>query len=475
MTRSQFYSVQAVPVADLLLDTQNPRIRHGQDQADCLARLLRDRENFLNLLRDVASRGLGPEHVLVSKNSDGKWVVRDGNRRVAALKLLNQPAICPAGPEHHSAGQIIARVAAGLNGQLPERIDCLACDDEATILDYLERKHTGANLGVGQKEWDSLLKSLFNLQTGVADQNRRAAQLVLWVEGHGLQVADDFPVTTLQRGLNAETLGLIGFAIRDDALTPTLPDHQAYALAARVVSAVASGEVNVKREGEPGSIFTPEAQIAFFRSVREELGPPLPAAPSGNIPVGGFGSPAPSLGPAPAGGAPSPPPGATQAPAGSASSRRPASPVRPPWDRPCLFGPRRNASPGIAIPASESKAQSIIAELRQLNPKDTPLATAMLLRALLELSDNYYRERHQLVDKGALHKNIAASADHMKAAGTLADAQHNVVMNYTRTAEGMLHVKTVQAYLHKTTFHPNAQALNTFWDEIGCFVTACWR
>ena len=140
-----------------------------------------------------------------------------------------------------------------------------------------------------------------------------------------------------------------------------------------------------------------------------------------------------------------------------------------------LFGPRKNASPGISIPASETKAQSIIVELRKLNPYDTPLSTAMLLRALLELSNDYYRGKKSLKKMDGLHKSMATTADHMHKAELLTKQQHDLVMRYTRTEESMLHVKTVQSYLHKDNFHPNAQALNTFWDEIGCFVAACWR
>lgn len=99
----------------------------------------------------------------------------------------------------------------------------------------------------------------------------------------------------------------------------------------------------------------------------------------------------------------------------------------------------------------------------------------MLLRALIELSTNYYRQKHELKDEQHLHKSVASAADHMKQNGKLSDEQHNIVMHHTRHEAGMLHIKTIQSYVHKTTFMPNGQTLNTIWDEIGCFVGACWR
>lgn len=475
MTRRKFYPVNDVPVADLLLDTHNPRIRHGQDQNDCIVRILRDRDNFLNLLKDIASDGLSPDHILVSKNTEGKWVVRDGNRRVTALKLLTRPALCA-----HDAGlvNVVQRIADTEAENIPAIVNCLACDDEETILKYLERKHTGENAGVGQRNWSALLKSLFNLQLGASDQNRRAAQLLEWVESQGMRVEDDFEITTLNRGLNATTLALIGFAIEHDTLKPTLPVPQAYALAARVVNDVAAKRVNVKRGDEEGSIYATDKQMDYFQKIRAEVGPVLNSYPAGEaIPSPAEPSYTPSHvdSPVPEIQSPNitPVPGDHQV--NPTSERKLPSPSKAPWDRPSLFGPRKNASPGITIPSSETKAQSIIVELRKLNPYDTPLSIAMLLRALLELSNDYYREAKSLKKVDGLHKSIANTADHMKTTGLLSGTQHDLVMRYTRTTEGMLHVKTVQAYLHRDNYHPNAQALNTFWDEIGCFVAACWR
>jgi len=62
----------------------------------------------------------------------------------------------------------------------------------------------------------------------------------------------------------------------------------------------------------------------------------------------------------------------------------------------------------------------------------------------------------------------------MKAAGLLSQGELDVILRYTREEQSMLHIKTLQAYIHRSNFHPNGQAINTFWDEIGCFIAACW-
>lgn len=470
VSRSKFYDVKDVNVHELQLDSYNPRIRHGIDQRDCIDRIVKDRDTFMRLLRDISSHGLSPEHILISRNEDGKWIVRDGNRRVTALKLLTRPEASLPDQQLHS---ILQRIIKDMPIPIEETINCLACDDEATILDYVRRKHTGENLGAGQVGWSALLISLFNVHVGAPDQNRRAAQVILWAEEHGLSVENDFPITTLTRALNNETLRLLGLEVIDDELSGILPENQIYALVARVINDMASGRVNVKRDGDPGSIYSPEDANAYFRRVREETGPSIeqPAQPGGAQPQDS-GSNANNQ--SNNGTTSSPNLDGEKTDAGATGARPPATPIKPAWERPCLFGRRKNSAPGFSVPSGESKAITIVAELRRLNPMDTPLAVTMLLRALIERSEIHYRQKHGLKNKGTLHQNVAASADHMKNNDFLTGKEHDVVVRHTRSDAGMLHIKTLQACIHEAEFHPNGQNLNTTWDEIGCFVKACW-
>lgn len=467
MTRENFYDVKRVAVSSLQLDTYNPRIRHGQDQKDCIARILRDRENFLNLLKDIATNGLSIEHILISKNEAGKWVVRDGNRRITALKLLNRPNLALP---NQGLVTLISRIRDAHADRIPSKVNCMACDDEATISAYLERKHTGANAGVGQKPWSAVLIGFFNLHAGINDQYRRAAQLLLWAEENGMQIDDEFPITTLTRGLSAETLQLIGFRIENDSLVPAVSSEKAAAMVGRVIRDIAEGRVNVKRDAEEGSIFTKEAQRKYFRAVRDAF----VSLPDTLARQEGDGAARTEQNPRNAAVPANHTDRAAQPDTVAAAMRRQPAAARPAWERPCLFGRRRGSPPNFAIPANEAKAISVVAELRSMNPGGTPIATAMLLRYLIELSNTRYRQANNLRAQEVLHRAIASSAEHMKQAGLIDQGQLDVVLRYTREEQSMLHIKTLQSYLHNPNFHPNGQTLNTFWDEIGCFVRACW-
>src|ERR1035437_3337912 len=90
-----------LPVSKLLLDELNPRHRAVTTQEAALAEVIRRAPiKLLNLARDIAETGLSPiDRLIVMKNEDeSKYIVLEGNRRLAALRLLARPEKCPDVP-----------------------------------------------------------------------------------------------------------------------------------------------------------------------------------------------------------------------------------------------------------------------------------------------------------------------------------------------------------------------------------------
>lgn len=470
MERKEFYQVPKIPVSELLLDPGNPRIRHAPDQKECIARILRKSKNFINLLRDIAKNGLSIEHIVVSRNSNGKWIVRDGNRRITALQLLIEPERCPDPALKKQIESIIKKNP----NNLITHVGCITSDNEKAILRYIDLKHTGVNEGIGQDSWSSMTKSIFNVSHGFSDPNKRAVQLIFWAENQGIRIDDTFPITNLNRMLNQKTLKIIGFEIQNDELVPIIDTESARRIVDRIISDFASNAINVS------NIFTPDAQINYATKIRSEVSPE--DFDSTNSDTGDDSDET----------------GNTEqeeqttsedeeeqknqkskdgnrqqnsAESGS-QPRRVRAPKKPSWDRTCIF-PKKN--PGFSIPEEHSKARNIITELRNLKVDKTPIAVAILLRALIELSEEHYRKINGLGDKGAFNKNIAAAATKMKQCGNITSDQEEVILRRTRQTEDLLHVTTLHKYVHSPAFHPSMQTLNTFWDEIGFFVAKCWQ
>lgn len=86
-----------VDVSQLKLDLQNPRLpRHVKDHNDetPIRDYLLDKENITRIARNIVSNGYHHSAVSITyKDTDGKLIVLDGNRRLAASQLLSDPKL----------------------------------------------------------------------------------------------------------------------------------------------------------------------------------------------------------------------------------------------------------------------------------------------------------------------------------------------------------------------------------------------
>ena len=82
----------------LLLDSENPRIPpavdHRLSQRELIADLVAH-DRVYELARDITRIGYLPVESIVVTEDGGQTIVLEGNRRVAALKLLNDPMLAP--------------------------------------------------------------------------------------------------------------------------------------------------------------------------------------------------------------------------------------------------------------------------------------------------------------------------------------------------------------------------------------------
>ena len=80
-----------------LLDEDNPRITSVENQRDALQKIIKDQGSKLAVLaKDMLAHGLSPIKLTLvakSKVKEKKFVVLEGNRRIAVLKILNNPQV----------------------------------------------------------------------------------------------------------------------------------------------------------------------------------------------------------------------------------------------------------------------------------------------------------------------------------------------------------------------------------------------
>jgi hypothetical protein len=147
-------------VGDLLLDLENPRLVTVETQAEALEALIElDPNHFKNMMRSIKEHGLDPGdafYVLASEDEDGDYVVVDGNRRVAALQVLNDPAILQGTTLGANAIKLIAKVADGFNPAATKFLSAVLFDNRETANEWIMRRHGRSMDGEGRITWGPL-------------------------------------------------------------------------------------------------------------------------------------------------------------------------------------------------------------------------------------------------------------------------------------------------------------------------------
>lgn len=144
---------------DLLIpDPENPRIPIQESSLETILALVRqDAEGLFNLARDVVTmRGTNPGELLNVEPAGDLFVVKEGNRRVAARKILRNPEQLRG---HVSDTELdrwtrLSRLDGARN--LPTTALVVIGEDHEA---WVDRRHLGPQGGVGVAQWNPQAKA----------------------------------------------------------------------------------------------------------------------------------------------------------------------------------------------------------------------------------------------------------------------------------------------------------------------------
>ena len=150
----------------LHLDLRNPRLgRPSVDtEADAMARLLKEfGTKIIGLARSIAEHGLNPTESWAIVREDGKYVVLEGNRRLVACGLLDNPRKAPD-PETAAAFERIKRGGRATGSYLNP--SCVEFERRADARYWIHLKHHGAGSGEGTAAWGPEMVYLDQVNSG---------------------------------------------------------------------------------------------------------------------------------------------------------------------------------------------------------------------------------------------------------------------------------------------------------------------
>lgn len=196
---------------------KNPRHDIGVNEEDTLKKLFEKTgfQKMINLAEDIYLNGLVNANLItVVENPDNdRYTVYEGNRRIACLKLIDNPSKFP----FLSKNQIDRMKE--LKKENPSTVDFnnIAClvTDESDAYFIMDRIHSGEDKGRGVKSWESYEKDNFKHRTS-PEEKRSISNIIAnkYLEYLGEDIKNLMAYTNIQRLFNnREVKSAIGIDI----------------------------------------------------------------------------------------------------------------------------------------------------------------------------------------------------------------------------------------------------------------------
>ncbi|PEP15484.1 hypothetical protein [Bacillus wiedmannii] len=161
------YKHATLPVSNLQIFQENPRFQPQVDQDAAITKILLNKKLF-GLISDIAKNGLDPSESIMVFNSQkrDKYIVKEGNRRITSVKLLNDPELVPSSfPNRSDIIKRIINIKEENHYQSIPHVQCVIFEEDGELINhFIELKHTGENKGAGRIGWDTESQTRFTKQ-----------------------------------------------------------------------------------------------------------------------------------------------------------------------------------------------------------------------------------------------------------------------------------------------------------------------
>ncbi|SIQ03785.1 hypothetical protein [Halanaerobium kushneri] len=162
------YWHETIKIPNLFINTENPRFEIADSQKEAIENMIENQNQKLyRLAVDIIESGLNPSDLpIVTSLDDSKnrYRVLEGNRRITALKLLLEPNI--ASSKNNNLKKKFKRLNKQYDISGFEEITCVAFEEEADAIHWIEIKHSGQLDGIGTVTWDATSKRRFERRLG---------------------------------------------------------------------------------------------------------------------------------------------------------------------------------------------------------------------------------------------------------------------------------------------------------------------
>ncbi len=442
-----------IRITDLQLDTGNYRTGKQEDQRESIRALIEEQQNKLvRLAQDIIENGLSPlETILVMPVPDDKnrYTVIEGNRRVAAIKLVTQPDLA-ADTTWHNAFKRLHKL---LPGQLPTEVRCVIATSKEDAFIWIQRRHDTGLKGAGLESWSTIAQ-----YRAAAARGRSAPEfdVLEFTLVHGRLDPDveervkgqDFPITNLKRLVDSAYIAeQLELDRGESYLSTTANKKWVLTMLREIVTAISREEFNGGKFSVK-DIYTAADQKRFFNRLVSKHPKPSKSARRWAVNAD------------------------TSVGDSERGVLKKKKPNRPTAER------RKLIPSGCLVRPPVGRANDIFHELRRLEVESYRNAVSILLRVFLEFSIEEYIDRRGVTGVNAsdkLSKKLLKVADHMEANNIMDRKGLHAVRKAGNDQNSLFSTMTLNAYVHNVNFYPSASELKTSWDNLEPFFGKLWH
>lgn len=439
-------------IEQLSLDNENPRIDSAASQREALQKVISDEpDKLVRLAKSIAKRGLNPMDRLLVFRPKGtrSYIVVEGNRRAAALKVLVNSAVLHSLEIDEGVRKRLEDASKAFAAEKIEPIACFDVGSREHAAYWLRLRHTGENDGEGVVGWKTTAQSRF---LG-GEPALEALQFVRTFGGLSDAQIDKidrrFNLTTLRRLMESRAVrDKIGIEVKDGKIHSGLPAEELIKPLRRFVTDIIDNNVNSRK------LHTVQDQADYVDNLKADSRPKLstagPARPISEI--------APSKGKN------------TQAKSRTRATRDPSA-------RSYLISSSTHLNIG------DPKIAAIATELRRLKVESFVHAISVLLRVFLELSTDHYmngnglstsfKDPHRGKVSKSLEKKVQEVIQHLVDNG--ADKKDfDAIRRALNDKQSPLYIDLLHGYVHNRFVIPKVRDLLASWDEARPYFEGIW-
>lgn len=467
--------IKKIPLTDINLDQNNVRFGFdtAESQREALSLLMEsdtDANKIYNLATHIAENGLNPAEVELVIFENDKCIVVEGNRRLAAVKLLKTPDLCPF-PKLTSK---FKKLSQEVKSDDLDAINCAVIDSREESDKWIELLHTGENNGAGRVQWSGDVRDQYRERRGgkptIGRQIRTLINESDLFEQDAKTAVNKIPVTTLTRLFGSKPAqdkfkysiqgGELKLQVDISDLAPSLQYAILYFDTNRMTT---------------DNVYTSADRENFLNNIPEDLTPSSSRGVQSQNETANTQKKNNSNS------------SSNQANRVPNTSKKPKPSVRPKPD-----DLNRKYLINYPLTIDNSKVNLVYIALRREMAVDTlPVPVGIVFRVFLELSCDHYLNRYESTQNPVKHPNkpndtlkiiqqpslslkVVAIANHLENEGKLRKGEATAIRRQASTQDSIGSIDHLNEFVHGSTTSTMPRELNQIANNYEVFLKKVW-